>query len=137
MFLCSIKELIKVFLLFTAINLPFLITLSSSAQQFENDIFILFKSFTYGAIGNGATIGDSSIGKEEFMWNLMFTDIICVLVLIAFYHNLEKQQQDYAQKYDIETISVNKFTVMLSNLPVDEFFNYDYDILRLRLWKYA
>lgn len=137
MYLCSLKEMIKLSLLFTIINFPIIIILGSASENFENDIFIFFKSLTYGAIGNGVTIGDSSISKDGFMWILMLLDIICVLLLIGFYQNLEIQQSEYAKKYDIETLTVNKFTIMLSNLPSDDFFNYDYDILRMRLWNHA
>jgi len=53
---------------------------------------------------------------------------------MAFYKGLVKQQDDYFKRYDTETLTITKFSYMLSNLPADEFFNNDDNIFRMRLW---
>lgn len=61
-------------------------------------------------------------------------DILVILLLFAFYDRLEEQQKQFFDKYDAETIQMIDFTMMLGNLPDDEYFYGDEDILRIRLW---
>lgn len=72
--------------------------------------------------------------KESFGLLVVVIDILCTSLLIFFYKTLERQQVIYAEKFDNETLTVSDFTYMISNMPPDEFFNFDDNIFRMRLF---
>lgn len=84
--------------------------------------------------GAGDFQGTMSMTKSGFASLVVVIDILCTLILMGFYKALEKQQVDYFKKYDTETLNITKFSYMISNMPPDEFFNFDDTIFRMRLW---
>ena len=76
----------------------------------------------------------STMNKSGFITIIVMIDVICTCILMAFYRGLVQQQENYFKRYDTETLTITKFSYMLSNLPADEFFNNDDNILRMRLW---
>lgn len=86
------------------------------------------------AVGYGDQNFERTVTTDQFTILVVIIDIIVILLLFAFYDRVEEQQKQFFEKYDAETIQMIDFSMMLANLPDDEYFYGDEDILRIRLW---
>ena len=84
--------------------------------------------------GGGKFEASAGTTKSGFVTMTVLIDILCTIILMGFYKGLTKQQEDYFKRFDTETLTITKFSYMLSNMPPDEFFNFDDNIFRMRLW---
>lgn len=99
-------------------------------------------TFTYNCLvkdvivsgGAGGFQGTVRMNKTSFGILMVLIDVWCTLILIAFYKTLERQQEIFVEKFDLETLTVSDFTYQISNMPPDEFFNFDDNIFRMRLY---
>lgn len=72
--------------------------------------------------------------KDKFTVYVTLMDVVCLIILIWFSNKLSKQKLEFAESFDEQTIQMNHFTVMLKNMPTDDYFGSDENILRARLW---
>jgi len=74
------------------------------------------------------------VEKADFGIVVVFIDFICVFIFIFFTFFLEKRQREYADNFEAQTITMSDFTLELTNLPRDGFFNGKEQVLRTILW---
>ena len=74
------------------------------------------------------------VQKKDFGIVVVFIDFICVFIFIFFTFFLESRQREYAENFEQQTITMSDFTLELSNLPRDGFFNGKEQVLRTMLW---
>ena len=75
-----------------------------------------------------------NVSKDLLSFIVIGTDIAIVIMLIIFTDTLNRLQNAFVLQYRDETIEPIDFTVTLTNLPYDDFFNGNDDLLRVRLW---
>jgi hypothetical protein len=74
------------------------------------------------------------VQKKDFGIIVVFIDFLCVFIFIFFTFFLESRQREYAENFEQQTITMNDFTLELTNLPRDGFFNGKEQVLRTVLW---
>ena len=57
------------------------------------------------------------------------------VLMILFVKLLAKKQREYADDFDKETIEMSDFTVRLSQMPTNKYFDGDENVLKTLLWK--
>ena len=66
----------------------------------------------------------------------MLTDIAVVIGFIIFINRLETMQEEYAEKFNDETIEMTDFCFQFENLPPNEYFEGNEAIMRYKLWNH-
>ena len=67
---------------------------------------------------------------------VVWLDIISIIVIIFFAKILKWQQGEYAKYFNNQTIKISDFTVRIKNLPFDNEFDGEENILKAQLWEH-
>lgn len=77
---------------------------------------------------------DISLKKQQIGLMVVIWDMILVAFLILHYNLLIYMQEDFATKYDMQTVEARDFTVVINQLPVG-FHQYRSEIdMKFALW---
>lgn len=74
------------------------------------------------------------ITKDRFIIFVIGLDLLTILLLIMFINRLDLQQMKFTKKFNEQNIEPMDFTIMLTSMPKDEYFEGNEDVLRVRLW---
>ena len=78
---------------------------------------------------------DISFTKENFGILVVLLDFVVILIFLYFIYFLYTRQEEYIEKFEMETIEMSDFTLEFSNLPDEGYYEGKLDVLRAKLWE--
>ena len=75
-----------------------------------------------------------TIKKNSFGLFIVITDILAVIMIIAFIYILDNRQNEFIKQYNKQTIEMSDYTIRVKGLPADSLYGDKPEILKAQLW---